>query len=263
MSKIDFKTLASPFAKDELDWRIMSAGHKRNGEPWAIAVPYLDSRSIQQRLDEVVGPENWQTKYSQVGRGYICDLSLRIEGEWITKEDGSEETDHEPFKGAISRALVRAAVHWGIGRYLYKMPKTFVQFVDFGTPGSTRVEIEGQEYYYMLPGDAPREAASRPTPAPAPAPAPSQAQRATSAIPNVLSAKSASAPGLMAQKPESDPSVPFGPLQGRKLSELNEGELGGLVDWYSRVPNPQGKAKSFKKVLDSFLAAKMGGTATG
>lgn len=260
MSKIDFKKLAAPFSKDELDWRIMSAGHKRNGEPWAIAVPYLDSRSIQQRLDEVVGPENWQTKYTQVGRGYICDLSLRVEGEWITKQDGSEETDHEPFKGAISRALVRAAVHWGIGRYLYKMPKTFVQFVDLGTPGSTRVEIEGQEYYYMLPGEAPREAASRPTPAPAPAPS---QQRAPSAIPNVLSAKSASAPGLTVQKPESDPSVPFGPLQGRKLSELNEGELGGLVDWYSRVPNPQGKAKSFKKVLDSFLAAKMGGTATG
>ena len=87
----------------------------------SILIHYIDSRSVQKRLDDVVGIDNWQTKMHETRSGtrVLCELSVRINGEWITKTDGSGDTDFEKEKGAISRALCRAATHFGIGRYLY------------------------------------------------------------------------------------------------------------------------------------------------
>ena len=87
---------------------------------------YIDARSVMKRLDDVVGVANWQTKIRETASGtrVLCELSVRIDGEWITKTDGSGDTDFEAEKGAISRALCRAATHFGIGRYLYN-PNAF------------------------------------------------------------------------------------------------------------------------------------------
>lgn len=85
---------------------------------------YIDARDVMKRLDDVMGAENWQDKYIPVEGGFICELSLRIEGEWITKSNGANNTKIEPVKGGISGALKRAAVNWGLGRYLYYMPST-------------------------------------------------------------------------------------------------------------------------------------------
>ena len=87
---------------------------------------YIDARSVMKRLDDVVGMANWQTKIIETASGtrVLCELSVKIEGEWITKTDGSGDTDFEKEKGAISRALCRAATHFGIGRYLYN-PSAF------------------------------------------------------------------------------------------------------------------------------------------
>ena len=92
----------------------------------SILIHYIDARSVMKRLDDVVGMANWQTKVTETRSGtrVLCELSVRIDGEWITKTDGSGDTDFEAEKGAISRALCRAATHFGIGRYLYN-PNAF------------------------------------------------------------------------------------------------------------------------------------------
>ena len=46
--------LAKPFAPEDLEWRLQRAD--KDGR-WGIAVPYVTNRAIQNRLDEVVGPE--------------------------------------------------------------------------------------------------------------------------------------------------------------------------------------------------------------
>ncbi len=53
----------------------------------------------------------------------ICYLSIRCDGEWVTKSDGAGDTNIEAEKGGISDALKRAAQKFGIGRYLYYLPK--------------------------------------------------------------------------------------------------------------------------------------------
>ena len=38
---------------------------------------------------------------------------------WVTKSDGAEDSTIEAVKGAYSDSFKRAAVKWGIARYLY------------------------------------------------------------------------------------------------------------------------------------------------
>jgi hypothetical protein len=94
----------------------------------ALALAYVDARVIQDRLDEVLGVENWQDEYYSLPDGsVVCRLRLRLGDEWVTKVDvgsPSEQPDeHDRVKAAFSDALKRAAVKFGIGRYLYRLPE--------------------------------------------------------------------------------------------------------------------------------------------
>ena len=118
--------LARPFAPEDLEWRIqVTSKDKTSG----LAIPYVTNRAIQDRLDEVVGPENWYNDYKpwhSNGKkdAQICGISIYFEGKgFITKWDGAEDSDIEPIKGGLSDSMKRAAVQWGVGRVLYKMTK--------------------------------------------------------------------------------------------------------------------------------------------
>ena len=131
--------LARPFAPEDLEWRIqVTSKDKTSG----LAIPYVTNRAIQDRLDEVVGPENWYNDYRPWhGNGkkdaQICGISIYFEGKgFITKWDGAEDSDIEPIKGGLSDSMKRSAVQWGIGRVLYKMTK----------PLWVKIEQKGNSY---------------------------------------------------------------------------------------------------------------------
>lgn len=150
--KAMFEDLKMPFSEDELEWRILQSG-KTNGKPWAKAAAYVDARAVQDRLDVVVGPENWKVEYQRLATGTMCRLWIKCGDEWVFKEDGADDPEWESFKGGISSALRRAASIWGIGRYLYSMPETFVQFVDKGVKGARwhKDKTTGESYYWIVP----------------------------------------------------------------------------------------------------------------
>lgn len=139
MSEINFKALQDFFETEAIEWRIQQAGEK-HGRTWAICVPYVTNRAIQVRLDEVAGPENWRNEFRPgPDGGVMCGLSIRVGGEWVTKWDGAENTDVEGVKGGLSGAMKRAAVQWGIGRYLYALDETFAHIHENGRfRGKTR-----------------------------------------------------------------------------------------------------------------------------
>lgn len=139
MSEINFKALQDFFEADAIEWRIQQAGEK-HGRVWAICVPYVTNRAIQVRLDEVAGPENWRNEFRPgPDGGVMCGISIRVGGEWVTKWDGAENTDVEGVKGGLSGAMKRAAVQWGVGRYLYALDETFANVHDNGRfRGKTR-----------------------------------------------------------------------------------------------------------------------------
>lgn len=85
---------------------------------------YIDARAVMDRLDDVVGAENWGSTFRGPFEGLAVECTLTIHG--IAKTDvgypnaANDGHGEEALKAAYSDALKRAAVHWGIGRFLYE-----------------------------------------------------------------------------------------------------------------------------------------------
>lgn len=145
------KRLSEPFHEFDVQWRISRAGKTKDGAVWARCIPYFDPRMAMDRLDQVVGPENWQDSYRKEATANICRLSIRLNGEWISKEDAAENTDIEAIKGGISGAFKRAVVKFGIGRYMYNLEETSARIVDRDFPEAIYASSEKTGTYYWLP----------------------------------------------------------------------------------------------------------------
>lgn len=110
--------LERPFLDDELEFRVEATNSDKTK---GLALAYIQARAIQNKLDEVVGIENWRVSYKEINGGFLAKLELKINDEWIAKEDGANVTDYEAIKGGILSAFKRAASVWGIGRYFYEI----------------------------------------------------------------------------------------------------------------------------------------------
>lgn len=122
--------LAKPFDAECVKWRIQVTNNEKTS---GLAVAYLDSRTIAKRLDEVVGQMRWKDEYkpwitAKNNASQICTISIYDDSlkEWISKSDGAELSNYSPIKGGLSDAFKRAAVKWGIGRYLYEIKPVWV-----------------------------------------------------------------------------------------------------------------------------------------
>lgn len=140
------RRLAAPFPELEVQWRTARSGFTKAGKPWAQVLAYLDARQIDQRLDDVFGNHNWKEEFRSLPGGYICRLWYRLDGsdEWLWKEDGANETDVEAFKGGLSDARKRAAVHLGIGAYLYELGDSWAVFLPDGTKGRYTDQVKDE-----------------------------------------------------------------------------------------------------------------------
>jgi len=130
MTTEQIKALEAPFAASDVQWRVAASKEDRGR-----AVPYLDSRAVQNRLDAVLGKNGWENEFSCVATAdakeplaVICEIRI-FDAEanaWISKSDGAGCTDIEPVKGGLSDAFKRAASMWGCGRYMYGLPDVWV-----------------------------------------------------------------------------------------------------------------------------------------
>ena len=111
-----FAALSDPFRE---------AGEVKTRNQGGKRISYITARTAMIRLDEALGPECWQSKLKRTERGYVCELSITLDGgmTWITKTDvggfaGMTEVDNDE-KSAASDAFKRAAAQFGVARYLY------------------------------------------------------------------------------------------------------------------------------------------------
>jgi len=110
------EALAAPFPGAQVRWRVTAV---TKDKARGLAVPYLDAAAIMDRLDLAVGPSNWADTYERWGEhGVMCGISIRVGDDWVTKHDGAGEPEYEETKGGFTNAFKRAAVKWGVGRYL-------------------------------------------------------------------------------------------------------------------------------------------------
>jgi hypothetical protein len=75
-----------------------------------------------------VGVANWSFELEPL---VVADGELRVARGRLTlygvaKDDVGTASQFEPSKGTASDTLKRAAVHWGVGRYLYRLPAVWV-----------------------------------------------------------------------------------------------------------------------------------------
>lgn len=140
VSPVDVLRLAAATPADQI--RHKPGPHSKYCEkPCQVAhkpLDYVDARYVMRFLDDVVGPENWQSRHTMEGDKVQCSIGIRIDGRWVWKSDGAGETDIEGEKGSFSDALKRAAVSWGIARDLYPEPTQSV------APSRARSADEGR-----------------------------------------------------------------------------------------------------------------------
>jgi len=112
------KELKAPL---QLKWRVKALKPDNKDPKEMVVVPYVDARQVQDRLDDVLGADNWQDDYFEVKGKQFCKIGINVNGEWIWKGDSGAESHLDPTKGETSDSFKRAAVHWGINRDTYEL----------------------------------------------------------------------------------------------------------------------------------------------
>lgn len=122
--------LHAPFEPSAIDWKPQAISNNR-----ALAVAFVDARAVMTRLDKVFGLGGWQTSYEVLPNDcVVCTLRVKVQDEWCNHQDVGSPSEQpqngDRLKAAFSDSLKRAAVHLGIGRYLYNLP---TQWCDYDT----------------------------------------------------------------------------------------------------------------------------------
>lgn len=122
---MDLKKLTEPMP---YKWRAQMANAKG-----AQCVAYIDSRQVAERLDAVVGAENWQSDYRVVKDNLYAGIAIwnSNTAQWVWKWDCGTESNTEKEKGEASDSFKRAGVKWGIGRFLYDMELQKVKTTEY------------------------------------------------------------------------------------------------------------------------------------
>jgi hypothetical protein len=124
--------LSKPFDPKEVEVKIQAVNRDRTR---AQVVAYVDARTVLDRLDEAVGPTGWSDSYEVLTNGTdgegrrLVEVKCTLTVLGVSKEDVGEG---DSLKAAFSDALKRAAVKFGVGRYLYRLPKVWADLDERG-----------------------------------------------------------------------------------------------------------------------------------
>lgn len=158
--------LAEPFDEEDVKWIPAFGGGKDT------ALAYIDVRTVTNRLNEVVGGENWSdayvestivgtevrdlTEYDNIPADRVTKTKYKITPKYesdkifsyndikyggircnltvlgVTKSDVGVPSFAEQLKGAYSDSLKRAAVKFGIGEYFYRLGTMRDAVIEYG-----------------------------------------------------------------------------------------------------------------------------------
>ena len=104
---------------DEIEVRVATIKEKG-----ASLLLYKNARCDMNMLDEM--GLLWQRKHYECKGNLFCSVGIKIEEEWVWKDDCGTESYTEKEKGESSDSFKRACFNWGIGRELYTSPFIWV-----------------------------------------------------------------------------------------------------------------------------------------
>jgi hypothetical protein len=142
-----FTQLAEPFDLSVIKWRVTRTTH--DGSRGAV-IAFADPRAYTDRLNQLFTPSGWTRSYDvttvsavprkkgdkiiQTGKVLVtCTLTItRLGTHSGTGEHFADEFN--AMTAAESQAFKRAGHCFGLGRYLYNLPETWVSLDDRGKP---------------------------------------------------------------------------------------------------------------------------------
>ena len=125
--------LAEPFAASAVSWR---AGSISRDKKRAQALAYAEPRVYEDRLNDVLGPD-WSCRFITWGeQRLICELSVTVQDgaggvrEITRTSTGEFDAGDRVAQGtaAEAQAFKRACSKFGLGRYLYDLPASWVGY---------------------------------------------------------------------------------------------------------------------------------------
>lgn len=127
--------LAAPFHPSDVEFKPQGKGDTK------AALAYIEARQVMDRMDEVLGVTGWQNEVNFLADG-CCVVSIKahIAGAVIVHQDvggpgdvvnRKDEDIGNERKAAVSDGLKRAAVHFGVGRYLYNIPRQYCRYANY------------------------------------------------------------------------------------------------------------------------------------
>lgn len=154
-----YKKLREPFKLQYINWKI---NNYTNDKKRALITFYLDARAVQHRLNLILGVEGWTFTFTELEKdqgvhgkltiyGFSKDASNALKKEdcvvhEVTREDvgyASTTNKDEWYKDAVSDALKRCAVHFGVGHFLYALPNLWI---DLTEPGQKYLNDDQNKY---------------------------------------------------------------------------------------------------------------------
>ena len=142
-----FTQLAEPFGPSEIKWRVTHTSH--DGTRGAV-IAFADPRAYTDRLNQLFTPSGWTRNYDvttvsavsrqkrdkliQTGKVLVtCTLTIARLG--THSGSGEQWADEQnAMTSAEAQAFKRAASCFGLGRYLYNLPETWVDLDGQGKP---------------------------------------------------------------------------------------------------------------------------------
>ena len=140
--------LAEPFHPADVGYKPITSGRTPKGA-YAVLAAYVSARAVMDRLDSVLTPAGWEDRYKVLSPECVaCSLSITVGGRTYTKEGCGDVAVGFSYKSGYSGALKRAAVQFGIGRYLYYLDAPFLDvsegYPPRDNPRAIKVFAKGQ-----------------------------------------------------------------------------------------------------------------------
>ena len=127
------RRLQAPFSAHLVGWKPTAFSKDRSR---ALLLAYVDARTVQDRLDAIC-PDGWSFEIEVIAGAAVPTVKGRLTVLGVTREDigeagegGAGMNGGGTLKAAASDAMKRTAVQFGIGRYLYDLPKTWADWND-------------------------------------------------------------------------------------------------------------------------------------
>lgn len=134
----ELKTIIENLKKEiPYKWRVQSFSKNK---PQATCVAYIDSRDVQDILDETC---LWSDRYYEENGMLFCEITIYADGREYKRSDTGSESNVDKEKGHSSDAFKRAAVKFGVGRFLYSLGMEYLPANEAKTSNNYPYVVDG------------------------------------------------------------------------------------------------------------------------